>query len=297
MVSMSLSFASLAILASISSATVLAPRATAINGFTYASCQSAYDFLSPNPQFTQVDNSTKMTVELCTSECEDDYDYAAIYGTVCFCGSTFGDYAPSSQDVECNTPCPGNANEICGGFVNVARGSEWYSLWTTEEEEVPVNPATISSSTIASTQSASTKTVSLSTVAASLTTSIIYATETFTITSCAASVTNCPARVTASLVSVSTTVYPVVPTTSKASILTVLSASAASTVKPTTALTNATTSAIKTTSVAALGNSTVKATGVVSSTPTIVPFKSAAACESVKGFVLLLTFVGFLAFL
>ncbi|KAE8454012.1 hypothetical protein EG329_007788 [Mollisiaceae sp. DMI_Dod_QoI] len=278
---LSLSFASLTVLAAnvvLSSATVLTPRATPINGFIYTSCQSAYDFLSLSPPFFLVDNSTSRTIELCTSECAAEYAFATVYGSQCFCGQNFTAFASSSQDIECNTPCPGNAKEICGGFQNVARGSEWRSLYS----KVSPDNFTTSSSTKAST-------ASTSTLAGAYSTSTLYTTKTFTITSCSAAVTNCPARVTNAIIGLSTTVSAIVMT-SKASSLSVAALTLASTY-------NSTTDVLKPTSTVATENSTVKSTGPITSTPSTVAFKGTAASVSIGISELLALLIGFLAFM
>lgn len=55
-----------------------------------------------------------MTTERCVSLCSDrDFPYAGTqYGRWCFCGNHYG---RSGKAVNCNTPCAGNPDEVCGG--------------------------------------------------------------------------------------------------------------------------------------------------------------------------------------
>jgi len=60
-------------------------------------------------------SSGNMTTELCISMCSaKGYSYAGTqYGSQCFCGNTYGQ---SGSAANCNMPCSGNQNQICGGF-------------------------------------------------------------------------------------------------------------------------------------------------------------------------------------
>jgi hypothetical protein len=57
--------------------------------------------------------STTMSVELCSSQCSQNYGspYFAVQGTYCYCGAS----KPSSLTSSCTEACPGNSNEKCGG--------------------------------------------------------------------------------------------------------------------------------------------------------------------------------------
>ncbi|KAL4888328.1 WSC domain-containing protein [Aspergillus ambiguus] len=56
------------------------------------------------------------TVEACQAACAGEgYTYAGMeYGTQCFCGTAIGDRS-TLVDAGCDTPCPANPSEICGG--------------------------------------------------------------------------------------------------------------------------------------------------------------------------------------
>ena len=54
------------------------------------------------------------TLEDCFQFCRGhDYRYAGLqFGSECWCSDTYGKYGTSNN---CNTPCTGNAEQICGG--------------------------------------------------------------------------------------------------------------------------------------------------------------------------------------
>ncbi|CAJ2510387.1 Uu.00g050900.m01.CDS01 [Anthostomella pinea] len=66
-----------------------------------------------------------MTIEMCTQACGDaKYPYAGVeYGRECYCGAT---QSPNLQDasdptcsMQCDFPCGGNAQQICGGRLTI----------------------------------------------------------------------------------------------------------------------------------------------------------------------------------
>jgi len=67
---------------------------------------------------TAVSNSRDLTTEKCVEACNSlNYLYAGTqYNYECFCGNT----KPSDSDIkpatECNRPCAGNQNQMCGGY-------------------------------------------------------------------------------------------------------------------------------------------------------------------------------------
>ncbi|KAH6671903.1 hypothetical protein B0J14DRAFT_655760 [Halenospora varia] len=145
-----------------------------------------------------------------------------------------------------------------------------------------------------------------STPAPEMTTSTVFSTRVFIVTSCAPTITNCPATVKTKIFILYATVCPVATTpvtsvsppksTSTSPVAATPKSTAPATV-PTTPVVPATTlivikaststsiAAIKTTSFAVSGNSTAKATRSVV-TPSAVPFKRAAENLSVERFVL-----------
>ncbi len=67
--------------------------------------------------------SSKMTLELCTSICDDaGFTLLGLTGTLtptpvaeCYCGNTPDPKAVPAPIAECGDPCPGNSAELCGG--------------------------------------------------------------------------------------------------------------------------------------------------------------------------------------
>ena len=62
--------------------------------------------------------SYSQTIENCIRKCmRKNFAFAGVQaGHQCFCGNTLpgaGDRRPSS---ECNNPCSGNENQMCGGY-------------------------------------------------------------------------------------------------------------------------------------------------------------------------------------
>ena len=60
-------------------------------------------------------DDNNMTIEICIDKCKGrDYAYAGVqYYKECWCGNEMPkDSAPES---DCNTPCLGNQNQMCGG--------------------------------------------------------------------------------------------------------------------------------------------------------------------------------------
>ncbi|KAL5005852.1 hypothetical protein ScPMuIL_017010 [Solemya velum] len=60
--------------------------------------------------------SNKNTPEFCINYClQAGFRYAAVqYTTECYCGDTYGKHGQAPEK-ECNRPCPGDPEEICGG--------------------------------------------------------------------------------------------------------------------------------------------------------------------------------------
>jgi len=61
-------------------------------------------------------NNSQLTTESCLKFCTDvGFSYAGTqFGTQCFCGNTYGSYGQSN---DCQTPCAGSANQLCGGIL------------------------------------------------------------------------------------------------------------------------------------------------------------------------------------
>ena len=75
--------------------------------------------------------SYSQTIETCIRKCmRKNFAFAGVqYGGQCWCGNTLpgaGDRRPSS---ECNNPCSGDENQMCGGGLrnNVYRTGNKYN--------------------------------------------------------------------------------------------------------------------------------------------------------------------------
>ncbi|KAI7500184.1 WSC-domain-containing protein [Hortaea werneckii] len=93
---------------------------SAINNNTYAGNMTYYGCWSDQSPRTidyMAYDSNSNTVEKCTQTCADKgYSIAGIeFGSQCFCGNALGYAATQVIDSSCQTPCPGNSSEICGG--------------------------------------------------------------------------------------------------------------------------------------------------------------------------------------
>jgi hypothetical protein len=94
-----------------------APTVTGLpTGWTYKGCWLDQQFgrILGNQQ---PDSNTE-TIESCVSAClAAGYSIAGMeYHTQCFCGNAMINQAVlATAETDCNTPCGGNANEICGG--------------------------------------------------------------------------------------------------------------------------------------------------------------------------------------
>lgn len=99
-----------------STSTSATPTSTAIpSGWSYKGCY--VDGANGRILNTQNPDSQTLTVESCIQSCiNQGHGVAGMeYSIQCFCG----DYivnggALASSDSECNMPCSGNSNEICG---------------------------------------------------------------------------------------------------------------------------------------------------------------------------------------
>ena len=61
-------------------------------------------------------SSSTMTIDMCTNHCfGKNYLYAGVqYYSTCHCGNEISRKVVRPQS-ECNTPCEGNSNQMCGG--------------------------------------------------------------------------------------------------------------------------------------------------------------------------------------
>lgn len=85
-----------------------APAAVAVAGWTYQGCAIATAATG-----ALIDSSPMMTVERCLNAA-GAYNFARIQGANCYGASSTNGTSPVA-DLQCNTRCPGNQAEACGG--------------------------------------------------------------------------------------------------------------------------------------------------------------------------------------
>jgi len=61
-----------------------------------------------------------MTNELCADACAGYQYFGTEFHSQCFCGNKINPQANLSSENNCNTPCDGNLDEICGGAWNMS---------------------------------------------------------------------------------------------------------------------------------------------------------------------------------
>ncbi|KAI0117085.1 glycoside hydrolase family 16 protein [Daldinia grandis] len=84
-----------------------------INDHTLLGCFQSHESHGP---FSQVKSIADMDNEACVSACSG-YKYAGVQGDTCYCADTL-EGASGVENERCNTPCPGNGQETCGGLVD-----------------------------------------------------------------------------------------------------------------------------------------------------------------------------------
>ncbi|KAM3500994.1 hypothetical protein MY10362_005920 [Beauveria mimosiformis] len=83
-----------------------------LNDFSYLGCfGSSSDFKS----FAKVGDSPDMDLDKCTELCRGK-KYAGVFETACYCASELDADTRVSADT-CDTPCPGDSTQLCGGRV------------------------------------------------------------------------------------------------------------------------------------------------------------------------------------
>ncbi|KIV79786.1 hypothetical protein PV11_07331 [Exophiala sideris] len=96
---------------------------TQVSSFAYAGCLGPVPDTNFTDSFLLAQTSENMTIDACVSECASQ-QYAGIFDTQCFCSDYIG--APPASDVvvypndACDTPCPGDSTQDCGGIAEVS---------------------------------------------------------------------------------------------------------------------------------------------------------------------------------
>ncbi|KAI0852586.1 glycoside hydrolase family 16 protein [Daldinia vernicosa] len=105
-----------------------------INGHTLLGCFQPH---ATYESFSQVRSSADMDSKACVSACAG-HKYAGVQGDTCYCADTLEE-ASGVENEQCNTPCPGNGHEVCGGLVNPAstQGPPSHSLPTNSSASAP----------------------------------------------------------------------------------------------------------------------------------------------------------------
>lgn len=97
--------------------------------WVYNNCKDSLSY-QPGYQFTMNPVNTAATVQTCLTACQNyGLSVAQIgWGYYCTCGTLLG----GREDLICNTPCRGNANEMCGGT------SGGYATYTLPSDQTPL---------------------------------------------------------------------------------------------------------------------------------------------------------------
>ncbi|CAN0199427.1 unnamed protein product [Ectocarpus sp. 12 AP-2014] len=61
-------------------------------------------------------DSSSMTKEMCEEECTGNTYFGMQYGRECFCGGSSTDLLEHGESSACNYECPGDSDQVCGGF-------------------------------------------------------------------------------------------------------------------------------------------------------------------------------------
>ncbi|KID98495.1 WSC domain containing protein, partial [Metarhizium majus ARSEF 297] len=65
------------------------------------------------PTFQKVASSNAMSLDLCASSCPSPF--FGVYETDCYCGQRIEPSDGKVSNAQCDKPCPGNKNQVCGG--------------------------------------------------------------------------------------------------------------------------------------------------------------------------------------
>ncbi|KAK8927172.1 hypothetical protein VCV18_003640 [Metarhizium anisopliae] len=71
------------------------------------------------PTFQKVASSNAMSLDLCASSCPSPF--FGVYDTDCYCGQRIEPSDGKVSSTQCDMPCPGNKNQVCGGKARLAR--------------------------------------------------------------------------------------------------------------------------------------------------------------------------------
>ncbi|KAG4444363.1 hypothetical protein IFR05_000128 [Cadophora sp. M221] len=124
-------------------ATTSAPASYPTGSCEYSGC---YGSPSGFPDFTLVETSGHMTVDLCTSECTaSGYPYSGLHGDQCYCSHSLS--SCSEAGGVCDMPCPGAASQHCGGNAITGYKRMQSKLFDIYECSLPTPTSTSSDAT------------------------------------------------------------------------------------------------------------------------------------------------------
>ncbi|CBJ48515.1 WSC domain containing protein [Ectocarpus siliculosus] len=61
-------------------------------------------------------DSSSMSMEMCEAKCRGNTYFGLQYGRECFCGGSSTDLLEHGESSACNYECPGDSDQVCGGF-------------------------------------------------------------------------------------------------------------------------------------------------------------------------------------
>ncbi|KAI0593865.1 glycoside hydrolase family 16 protein [Biscogniauxia sp. FL1348] len=90
--------------------------------------------------FTPIASLPNMDIEACVASCAGR-KYAGVSGENCYCADMLGDASALSNDM-CDTPCPGNGLEFCGGVLDAGEAAQLGFIGTNAKLPSPRNSTT-----------------------------------------------------------------------------------------------------------------------------------------------------------
>lgn len=90
---------------------------------TYDPLATDWECYADNPDRifnTSYTTSKGLTVEICSSLCENFTYFGVEYGNECYCDNTLPDHSLVTDKPVCNRTCTGNQSELCGGIWHIA---------------------------------------------------------------------------------------------------------------------------------------------------------------------------------
>ncbi|KAI1498722.1 glycoside hydrolase family 16 protein [Biscogniauxia marginata] len=118
-----------------------------INGYTLLGCfgsSAGYQAFAPIASFAGMDN------EACVASCAGR-KYAGVSDETCYCADVLGDASAVPNEM-CNTPCPKNAREFCGGQLDASSASTPGAIGMGVKLVAPTNSTSANNSTAALSQ-------------------------------------------------------------------------------------------------------------------------------------------------